>query len=182
MNIPPYDPNKPTAAVVLADSTTEDFDFLIPYTLLSMTDAYNVYAVAPDTNVKTISGGLDVIPHYSYQELDHLLQKNPDIIVVPYMPTINAPSYKPTREWIQKYSGSPFADILGCIRDEKNTIITDAFGKTSVRGVYAAGDTAAAAPSQLVIAAAIGSRAAIGVNEDLSEETFYRSNWIELIL
>ncbi|MFC5529613.1 NAD(P)/FAD-dependent oxidoreductase [Cohnella yongneupensis] len=66
----------------------------------------------------------------------------------------------------------PFADILGCKRNENNDMITDAFGRTSVRGVYAAGDTATAAPSQLIIAAAAGSRAAIGVNEDLSEETF----------
>lgn len=120
VNIPPYDPNKPTVAVVLADSTTEDFDFLIPYTLLSMTDAYNVYAVAPDTNVKTLSGGLDVIPHYSYQELDHLLQKSPDIIVVPYMPTMNVPSYKPTREWIQKYAGSATTTFLSVCGGAQN--------------------------------------------------------------
>lgn len=116
VDIPPYNPTKPTVAVVLAESTTEDFDFLIPYTLLSMTDAYNVYAVAPDTNAKTLSGGLDVIPHYSYKELDNLLRKSPDIIVVPYMPKMNAPDYKPTREWIQKYASSAtttFVSICG---------------------------------------------------------------------
>jgi AraC family transcriptional regulator, transcriptional activator FtrA len=108
VNIPQYDPNKPTVAVVLADSSipTEDFDFLIPYELLSMTDAYNVYAVAPDKNVKSLSGGLDVIPHYSYKELDILLNKSPDIIVVPYMPGVDEQKYQPTREWIQQHSSS----------------------------------------------------------------------------
>ncbi|WJH32658.1 DJ-1/PfpI family protein [Paenibacillus sp. CC-CFT747] len=115
---PPYNPHKPTVAVVLSDSsiTTEDFDFLIPYTLLSMTDAYNVYAVAPDTSVKSLSGGLDVIPHYSYEGLDRLLNKSPDIIVVPYMPKINSPKYEPTRAWIQKQAGSTtttFISICG---------------------------------------------------------------------
>ncbi|MFC5529612.1 DJ-1/PfpI family protein [Cohnella yongneupensis] len=112
VDIPSYNPDKPTVAVVMAESTTEDFDLIIPYALLSMTDAYNVYAVAPDTNLKTLSGGLDVIPHYSYQELDHLLNKSPDIIVVPYMPKMNDPSYKPTREWIQKYSGNKTTTYL----------------------------------------------------------------------
>ncbi|RKP49854.1 DJ-1/PfpI family protein [Cohnella endophytica] len=112
--IPKYDPNKPTVAVVLADlpTATEDFDFLIPYALLSMTDAYNVYAVAPDKNAKTLSGGLDVIPHYSYDELDNLLQKSPDIIAVPYMPLVSEQKYKPTREWIQKHSGNKTTTIL----------------------------------------------------------------------
>ncbi|CAN7764983.1 DJ-1/PfpI family protein [Paenibacillus sp. LjRoot153] len=108
VNIPEHNPNKPTVAIVLADSIipTEDFDFLIPYTLLSMTDAYNVYAVAPDKNVKSLSGGLDVIPHYSYKELDTLLNKSPDIIVVPYMPIADEQKYQPTREWIQQHSSS----------------------------------------------------------------------------
>jgi putative intracellular protease/amidase len=112
--VPAYNPNKPTVAVVLADSTiaTEDFDFLIPYTLLSMTDAYNVYAVAPDKNVKSLSGGLDVVPHYSYEELDHLLNKSPDIIVVPYMPGLGEANYQPTQEWLQKYSGSKTTTFL----------------------------------------------------------------------
>jgi thioredoxin reductase len=65
-----------------------------------------------------------------------------------------------------------FGAALGCKPDGINGLFTDAFGRTSVKGVFAAGDTAVTAPSQLVIAAAAGSRAAIGVNEDLSEEAF----------
>jgi AraC family transcriptional activator FtrA len=115
--VPVYDPLKPTVAVVMADSSipTEDFDFLIPYTLFSMTDAYNVYAVAPDKKIKSLSGGLDVVPHYSYKELDQLLDKSPDIVVVPYMPIVDEKKYQPTREWIQKYSKekTKFLSICG---------------------------------------------------------------------
>jgi AraC family transcriptional activator FtrA len=117
VKIPQYNPNKPTVAVMLGDSTitTEDFDFLIPYELFSMTDAYNVYAVAPDKNVKSLSGGLDVVPHYSYQELDKLLGKSPDIIVVPFMPIVDEKNYQPTREWIRQHSSSQttFLSICG---------------------------------------------------------------------
>ena len=122
VNIPQYDPNKPTVAVVLADSSipTEDFDFLIPYELLSMTDAYNVYAVAPDKNVKSLSGGLDVIPHYSYKELDNLLNKSPDIIVVPFMPGVDEQKYQPTREWIQQHSSSNTTTFLSICGGSQN--------------------------------------------------------------
>jgi len=67
---------------------------------------------------------------------------------------------------------SPFGERLGCIMNELGGMVTDAFGKTSIKGIYAAGDTSVIAPSQLIIAAAEGSRAAIGVNTDLTEEAF----------
>jgi AraC family transcriptional activator FtrA len=116
VQVPQYDPHKPTVAVVMADSSipTEDFDFLIPYTLFSMTDAYNVYAVAPDKNIKSLSGGLDVVPHYSYKELDQLLGKSPDIVVVPYMPSIHDKKYQPTREWIRKNSNEKTTILSIC--------------------------------------------------------------------
>lgn len=106
ITIPPHDPKKPTVAVILGPSsiTTEDFDFLIPYTLFSMTEAYNVYAVAPDHDIKSLSGGLDVIPHYTYAELDALLATSPDVIIIPFMPILDDAAYAPTREWIQKHS------------------------------------------------------------------------------
>ncbi|MCZ8514452.1 NAD(P)/FAD-dependent oxidoreductase [Paenibacillus filicis] len=72
-------------------------------------------------------------------------------------------------QWTQ---AAPFGDRLGCARNGKGGYVTDGFGRTSVKDVYAAGDTSVVAPSQLIIAAAEGSRAAIGVNTDLTEEDF----------
>jgi thioredoxin reductase len=65
-----------------------------------------------------------------------------------------------------------FGEELGCDTKETGGIVTDAFGRTSVKGIYAAGDTSVIAPSQLILAAAEGSRAAMGVNMDLTEEAF----------
>ena len=48
LNTKPFDPAKPTVAIVLGSSRTEDTDFLIPYELFSEAGAYNVYAVAPE--------------------------------------------------------------------------------------------------------------------------------------
>ena len=48
----------------------------------------------------------------------------------------------------------------------------DPFGRTTVPGVYGADDTSVVVPAQLKIAAAEGSRAAAGVNTDLTERDF----------
>lgn len=67
---------------------------------------------------------------------------------------------------------SPFAEELGCQMNAAGGIITDSLGRTTVPGVYAAGDALLAAPQQLIIAAASGSLTAAGVNTDLTEREF----------
>lgn len=61
-----------------------------------------------------------------------------------------------------------FSEALGCSLNNNGGIATDSFGRTSVRGVYAAGDASIIAPSQVIVAAGEGSKAAIGVNTDLT--------------
>jgi thioredoxin reductase len=67
---------------------------------------------------------------------------------------------------------SDFGALLGCDMNAHGGIVTDDLGRTTVPGVYAAGDTSVAVPAQLVIAAAAGSRAAAGVNTDLTDRAF----------
>lgn len=66
----------------------------------------------------------------------------------------------------------PFGEQLGCERTEIGGIKTDKSGRTSIPGLYSAGDAAYLAPSQVVFAASDGSRTAMGVNMDLTEEDF----------
>jgi len=106
VQVPSYDAGKPTVAVLLANEVTEVFDFLVPYEMFAMTAAYNVYGVAPDHQIKSLTGGLDVIPHYSFDELDTMLGKSPDIIVIPFMPILDEAKYAPVREWIRKHAGA----------------------------------------------------------------------------
>ena len=65
-------------------------------------------------------------------------------------------------------AAASFSEALGCIANSSGGIATDHYGRTSVKGVYAAGDNGMAGPSQLIIAAGEGSKAAIGVNTDLT--------------
>jgi len=113
LQVPAYDPNKPTVAVVMGNPTTEVFDFVVPYEMFIKTGAYNVFAVAPSKDVTTITGGLDLAPHYSFAELDQLLGKSPDLLVVPFMPIVDEAQYKPVREWLQKHAQTQILSICG---------------------------------------------------------------------
>jgi thioredoxin reductase len=72
----------------------------------------------------------------------------------------------------QRSQASGFGALLGCDMNALGGIVTDDFGRTTIPGVYAAGDASVVIPSQLIIAAASGSRAAAGVNTDLTESAF----------
>lgn len=66
------------------------------------------------------------------------------------------------------YRPNNLAIQLNCQVDENGGIITDSAGRTTVSGVYVAGETEKAGPSSLMIAAADGFKAATSVNLDLT--------------
>ncbi|RUS46902.1 NAD(P)/FAD-dependent oxidoreductase [Cohnella sp. AR92] len=65
-----------------------------------------------------------------------------------------------------------FEDSLGYRTARHGGIVADEMGRTSVPGLFAAGDAAYVMPSQLIYAAASGSKAAMSVMAELTEE-----NW-----
>ncbi|MDF2714894.1 MAG: hypothetical protein K0R28_1819 [Paenibacillus sp.] len=131
VQVPEYDANKPTVAVLLANESTEVFDFLVPYEMFAMTEAYNVYGVAPDHEIKSLTGGLDVVPHYSFDEMDSMLGKSPEVIVIPFMMILDQKKYAPVREWIRKHSG-PKTTLLSICNGADNLADTGLLnGKTA---------------------------------------------------
>jgi thioredoxin reductase len=72
----------------------------------------------------------------------------------------------------QLIQSSNFAKQLGCEYNSLGGITADSYGRTNIHGVYAAGDASIIAPAQLIIAAAEGLRAAVGVNRDLIQKEF----------
>ncbi|MDQ6418549.1 NAD(P)/FAD-dependent oxidoreductase [Paenibacillus sp. LHD-117] len=63
-----------------------------------------------------------------------------------------------------------FDEALGYQTSDNGGIETNAWGRTTAEGVYAAGDSAYVMPSQLIYAAASGSKAAMAVMADLTDE------------
>lgn len=70
------------------------------------------------------------------------------------------------------YRPNKFAEQLNSQVNENGGIITDGAGRTTVNGVYIAGETEKLGPSALMIAAADGSRAAFSINMDITLERF----------
>jgi len=68
-----------------------------------------------------------------------------------------------------------FEQELGYRIADNGSVETDAMGKTSVPGVFAAGDSAYFMPSQLILAAASGSKAAASVMAELTDEDWQRA-------
>ncbi|UXO88927.1 MULTISPECIES: NAD(P)/FAD-dependent oxidoreductase [Bacillus] len=66
---------------------------------------------------------------------------------------------------------APFAEKLGCQMAKNAGIETDILGRTTVSGVFACGDNLGG-PAQLVLAAAAGSQAGMGVIHEFVQEEF----------
>ncbi|WP_199621964.1 NAD(P)/FAD-dependent oxidoreductase [Paenibacillus alkalitolerans] len=74
-----------------------------------------------------------------------------------------------TPQWLPQVV---FREELGYEATELGGILTDESGKSSVPGLFAAGEAASGAPSHLIVAAAAGSTAAVAINTELMEEDF----------
>ena len=109
---PGHDPNRPTVAVLLGGAGTEVTDFLVPHELFSRSKRFNVYAVAPERKLSTLTGGLDVVPQYDYRGLERLLSGSPDVIVVPAMVNPESEANRPVVSWLKANVG-PNTLVLG---------------------------------------------------------------------
>ena len=100
--VPSYDATKPTVAILLGNTLSEPTDVLGPYAIFAESGAYNVYAVASSRTVRTLTGGLDVVPQLSFAELAVRLHGNPDILVVPQIVDIRSSENLPVVDWVRQ--------------------------------------------------------------------------------
>jgi AraC family transcriptional regulator, transcriptional activator FtrA len=115
---PRYDPSKPTVVILLSNTQTEASDFLMPYAMFAESGAYNVYAVAETRGLRTLTGGVDVVPQRSFAELAALLQHAPEIIVVPGVPDAGSPQNGPVRDWLRQHGHAPTLLFSWCVGAE----------------------------------------------------------------
>lgn len=100
---PAHDPSKPTVAIVASNNGTEITDLLAPYEVFAASEGFNVYVVAPKREYTPfLWGGVDIMPHYSFAELDQLLGGDPDVIVVPFIKDTENPEIV---QWIRDHAG-----------------------------------------------------------------------------
>ncbi|MEM7760744.1 MAG: DJ-1/PfpI family protein [Cyanobacteria bacterium P01_A01_bin.40] len=81
---PSYDRSKKTAVILVSNEGTETTDLLVPYEIFSASDEFNVYTVAPERQISPLtSGGVDIIPDFSFAEFEQNIGSSPDLIIVP---------------------------------------------------------------------------------------------------
>jgi len=98
---PALDPGKPTVVVVLGNDITEVADALGPYAAFKAAGAFNVVTVAERRFPVALTGGLDVVPDFSFAELDAQLGRDPDLIIVPNIPNVRGNDG--VRTWLQQH-------------------------------------------------------------------------------
>ncbi|MCS7479477.1 DJ-1/PfpI family protein [Umezawaea endophytica] len=99
----PHDPAKPTAVVVVGDRGAVTSDVLAPYEVLASTGAVNLYTAAPSRHPVPLVGGLDLVPDYTFDEVDRLLGEDaPDVVVVPALPDVGESTADPVTDWLRR--------------------------------------------------------------------------------
>ncbi|WP_409491974.1 DJ-1/PfpI family protein [Amycolatopsis sp. cmx-11-12] len=100
-----HDPAKPTAVVVVGNEGAVVSDTLAPFEVLAASGAFNIYTVAPEARPVTLTGGLDLVPDFSFADLDRLLTSAaPDVVVVPALPDLGEPTTRPVTDWLRLQS------------------------------------------------------------------------------
>ena len=97
---PQHDPTLPTAVIVLANEGANVADVLAPHEVLSVSERFNVYTAAPERRPVPLTGGLDVVPDYSFDELTRQFPDGVDVVIAPAVPGAAEASGAPVRDWI----------------------------------------------------------------------------------
>ena len=119
---PPYDPSKPTVAVVLGTDVHEITDTIGPYAIFKESGLYNVYMVAETRAPRpmgtrtayTMTRAIDLLPHVTFAELDALLGRSPDIVVVPQMLGVDAPANALLLAYIRQHAHGDTVTFSWC--------------------------------------------------------------------
>ncbi|MCO1659398.1 DJ-1/PfpI family protein [Pseudonocardia humida] len=96
-----HDPGRPTAAVVVGERGAIVSDVLAPYEILAATGRFNVYTVGPRRAPVPLTGGLDLVPDLSFDDLAARLGGAADVVVVPALPDVGEPSTAPVTGWLR---------------------------------------------------------------------------------
>ena len=101
---------RPVALILLSNRGTEAADVLLSYAVLRASDAFDVITVAPERRFSPLTGGLDVLPDYSFADWTEIHPETPAFLVVPYFLDANSPVLM---DWIRDQAalGAPLVSL-----------------------------------------------------------------------
>ncbi|MEV4319064.1 DJ-1/PfpI family protein [Actinocrispum sp. NPDC049592] len=100
-----HDPSKPTVAFVVGSKGANVADLLGPYDVLAGTGRVNTYVVSAGARLVTLTGGLDIVPDMTFDELGQLLRNNGDkldAVVIPAEQEMDATELASVTGWIRR--------------------------------------------------------------------------------
>lgn len=104
---PDLDRQKPTVVIALGTDVSEVSDVLGPYQVFAASGKFNVVTASAERKPVALTGGLDLLPHYRFADLDRLLKAGPAVVVVPNIPFIRHKDNAPVLSWLKSQARNP---------------------------------------------------------------------------
>ncbi len=113
----PHDPSKPTVAFVVSGNGTNAADLLGPYDVLSGTGKVNTYVVSAGARLVPLTGGLDIVPDMTFDELGRLLSDRGDkldAVVIPAQQDMDTTELASVTGWLRQQSADGALTVSVC--------------------------------------------------------------------
>ncbi len=115
---PRHDAGLPTAVFALGSEGANAADVLAPYEVLAVSGRFNVITAAPARRPVPLTGGLDVVPDFSFAELARRFPAGVDVVFAPAMPDVQDASSLPVRHWLARQAADGATVVGVCVGAE----------------------------------------------------------------
>ncbi|GAB2923655.1 DJ-1/PfpI family protein [Nonomuraea fastidiosa] len=112
-----HDPAKPTVAFLTGGNGTNAADLLGPYEVLARTGRFNLYVVSAGPRLIHMTGGLDLVPDMTFDELDRLMSGQGDTldaVIFPAMQTPEPAELASINAWARRQSAAGALTVSVC--------------------------------------------------------------------
>ncbi|MEU8354553.1 DJ-1/PfpI family protein [Nonomuraea sp. NPDC048882] len=112
-----HDPAKPTVALLTSSEGTNVADLLGPYEVLAGTGRVNTYIVAAGPGTAPLTGGLDLVPDLTFQQLAGVLTDHNDsldAIMIPALQQPPAAEHAAINDWLRRQSAAGTLTVSVC--------------------------------------------------------------------
>jgi putative intracellular protease/amidase len=113
----PHDPAKPTVALLTSSEGTNVADLLGPYEVLAGTGRVNTYIVAAGPGTAPLTGGLDLVPDLTFDQLAGVLADHDDSLDAVMIPALQDPppaEHAAINDWLRRQSASGTLTVSVC--------------------------------------------------------------------
>ncbi|MGW4956357.1 DJ-1/PfpI family protein [Nonomuraea sp. NPDC004186] len=112
-----HDPAKPTVAFLVGGKGSNVADLLGPYEVLAGTGRVNTYVVSAGPRLVPLTGGLDIVPDLTFDELTRLMSErddNLDAVVIPALQPPDPAESASIRAWLRQQSAAGALTVSVC--------------------------------------------------------------------